>query len=264
MACSETLLPTVAAFAVAVLALNMVKLGIVASPLIVFIASLVTFLPGGILAVATMDLAYADIVSGASRFVLGLVQLLFLVLGVIIAASLAGLPPEQLLVESSDERLVTWALWLGVLCFGVGNMLHYSAEPRALPWMLLVLGIAMAAQLGGYAAFGGYVSGFIGALFVTLVSYLIQYRLGGPAAMVTFLPGLWLLVPGSLGLGPAWPNTRHRQPSCRTRELFDDVVLDRRHCAGVIDGRRRLQRPVDLIFRHAGSMAESVRRRFGR
>ena len=259
----ETLLPTVAAFAVAVLALNMVKFGIVASPLIVLIASLVTFLPGGILAVATMDLAYADIVSGASRFVLGLVQLLFLVLGVIIAASVAGLPPEQLLVESSDERLVSWALWLGVLCFGVGNMLHYSAEPRALPWMLLVLAIAMAAQLGGNAAFGGYVSGFIGALVVTLVSYLIQYRLGGPAAMVTFLPGLWLLVPGSLGLlGLAEFATDNHLAGLEnfSTTLFSIVAI----ALGSLMGAGIYNVLFDPIFRHAGSMAESVRRRFGR
>ena len=259
----ETLLPTVAAFAVAVLALNMVKFGIAASPLIVLISSLVTFLPGGILAVATMDLAYADIVSGASRFVLGLVQLLFLVLGMIIAASLAGLPPERLLVETSDERLVSWALWLGVLCFGVGNMLHYSAEPRALPWMLLVLAIAMAAQLAGNAAFGGYVSGFIGALFVTLVSYLIQYRLGGPAAMVTFLPGLWLLVPGSLGLlGLAEFATDNHLAGLEnfSATLFSIVAI----ALGSLMGSGLYNVFFDPIFRRAGSMAESVRRRFGR
>src|SRR5664279_900430 len=43
----ETLLPTVASFVVAALALAMVKYGIPASPLRVLIASLVTFLPGG-------------------------------------------------------------------------------------------------------------------------------------------------------------------------------------------------------------------------
>ncbi len=196
----ETLLPTAAAFVVAALVLTMVKYGVVTSPLRVLIAALVTFLPGGVLAVATMDLAYADMVSGASRFVAGLVQLLFLVLGMTIAASLIGLPPEQLLVEQTDEMLVSWALWVGVLCFGLGTLLHFGAAPSALPWMLLVLALGMAAQLAGNAAFGGYMSGFVGALVVTPVSYLIQYRLHGPAAMITFLPALWLLVPGSLGL----------------------------------------------------------------
>ena len=43
-----------------------------------------------------MDLAYADIVSGASRFVLGLVQLLFLVLGMIIAGKRVTRVPQSL------------------------------------------------------------------------------------------------------------------------------------------------------------------------
>jgi uncharacterized membrane protein YjjP (DUF1212 family) len=259
----ETLLPTVAAFVVAAVALTLVKYGIAASPLRVLIASLVTFLPGGILAVATMDLAYADMVSGASRFVAGLVQLLFLVLGMTIAASLVGLPPERLLVEPVVEHLVPWAAWLGVACFGVGNLLHYSAAPRALPWMLVVLAIAMAAQLAGNAAFGGYMSGFVGALFITPVAYLIQYRLGGPAAMVTFLPALWLLVPGSLGLiGLTELASDDHLAGVEnfTTTLFSIVAI----ALGSLVGSGVYNALFDPIFRRAGSMAKSVRRRWRR
>ena len=35
---------------------------------------------------------------------------------------------------------------------------------------------------------------------MTPVAYWIQRRPGAPPALVTFLPGFWLLVPGSLGL----------------------------------------------------------------
>jgi uncharacterized membrane protein YjjB (DUF3815 family) len=37
-------------------------------------------------------------------------------------------------------------------------------------------------------------------LVATPLGYLIQLRFKGPPAMVTFLPGFWLLVPGALGL----------------------------------------------------------------
>ena len=247
----ETLLPTVAAFVVAAVALTFVKYGIAASPLRLLIASLVTFLPGGVLAIAIMDLAYGDIVSGASRFITGIVQLLFLVLGMTIAASLVGLPAEQLLVEFPDQRLVPWALWFGVLCFGVGTALHYSAAPRALPWILVVLAVAMGGQLLGNAAFGGYMSGFVGALAVTPVAYLIQYRLGGPAAMITFFPALWLLVPGSLGLVGLAEFAGAQSPG-GDRELHHDAVLDRRHRAGLADRFRHLQRALRSHLRARG------------
>ncbi|MEO8754219.1 MAG: threonine/serine exporter family protein [Casimicrobiaceae bacterium] len=259
----ETLLPTAAAFVVAALVLMMVKYGVVASPLRVLIASLVTFLPGGILAVATMDLAYADMVSGASRFVTGLVQLLFLVLGMTIAASLVGLPPEQLLVEKANEALVSWALWVGVLCFGAGTLLHYGAAPRALPWMLLVLAVGMAAQRAGNAAFGGYMSGFVGALVVTPVCYLIQYRLRGPAAMITFLPALWLLVPGSLGLiGLAELAGDDHLAGVEnfSTTLFSIAAI----ALGSLTGSGIYNALFDPVFRHADSMAETVRRRLSR
>ncbi|MET0202744.1 MAG: hypothetical protein ABW276_00395, partial [Casimicrobiaceae bacterium] len=45
-----------------------------------------------------------------------------------------------------------------------------------------------------------YAGGFFGALAMTTVAYFVQHRLGGPPAVVTFPPGLWLLVPGALGL----------------------------------------------------------------
>jgi len=47
---------------------------------------------------------------------------------------------------------------------------------------------------------GSEVSGFFGMLVATPLGYLIQTRLRGPPAMVTFLPAFWLVVPGSLGL----------------------------------------------------------------
>ncbi len=259
----ETLLPTASAFVTAALALTLVQYGIETSPQRIVIAALVTFLPGGVLAVATMDLAYADVVSGASRFVTGIVHLLFLVLGITIAASLVGLPPERLLAEAANEALVPWAAWLGAVAFGTGCMLHYGAAPRALPWILLALAVALTAQVAGNAAFGGYMSGFVGALFVTPVAYLIQYRLHGPAAMVTFFPALWLLVPGALGFVGlteiASDNPLAGVENFSTA-LFTIVAI----ALGSLVGAGIYNAFFDPIFRRARSVAKSVRRRFWR
>jgi uncharacterized membrane protein YjjB (DUF3815 family) len=48
--------------------------------------------------------------------------------------------------------------------------------------------------------FGGVMSAFIGALLMTPVAMFAATRPSGPPALVGFLPGFWLLVPGALGL----------------------------------------------------------------
>jgi uncharacterized membrane protein YjjB (DUF3815 family) len=69
-----------------------------------------------------------------------------------------------------------------------------------LPWLLLVLLIALAGQAAGSQIAGGYLAGFFGALAMTPVAYAIQRWPSAPPAMVSILPAYWLLVPGALGL----------------------------------------------------------------
>jgi uncharacterized membrane protein YjjB (DUF3815 family) len=56
------------------------------------------------------------------------------------------------------------------------------------------------AQWFGNLMLGGYLSGFVGALVLTVVAYLVERAPSGPPALVSFLPGFWLLVPGALTL----------------------------------------------------------------
>jgi uncharacterized membrane protein YjjP (DUF1212 family) len=256
-----TLLPTVAAFVVALVSLLAAQHGFAASPIYVLVASLVTFLPGGTLAIATVELAYGDIVSGGTRFVSGLLQLVFLVLGMLAAASLVGLPPERLLTPGPEGAVRSWAPWLGVLLFGVGHVLHYAARLRALPWMLALLCVAQAGQLVGNAAFGGYMSGFFAAMLITPASYFVQYRLGGPPSMVTFTPALWLLVPGSLGLigmAELVGNDRLAGVENFVATLFSIVAIG----LGSVIGTGVYNAFFEPVFQRAGTMANVMLRYF--
>jgi uncharacterized membrane protein YjjB (DUF3815 family) len=88
----------------------------------------------------------------------------------------------------------------GVAVFVVGVFVHFSAPPRSLPWMLVVVFAAFAGQRLTAAAGASEISGFVGMLAATLLGNLIENRFRGPPSMVTFLPSFWLLVPGVLGL----------------------------------------------------------------
>jgi uncharacterized membrane protein YjjB (DUF3815 family) len=169
-------------------------------PLHALVPPLVTFLPGGMLTLGMVELAYGDMVSGASRLIGGFVQLVLLAFGLAAGAVLVGYTPNDLIYSAGQYEHVIEAPWAGVLVFGLGVYLHFSAPRNSLPWILLVLLIAFAAQQIAVGFFGSEISGFFGTLVATPLSYLIQLRFRGPPATVTFLPTFWLLVPGALGL----------------------------------------------------------------
>jgi uncharacterized membrane protein YjjP (DUF1212 family) len=196
-------LPVVAAAIVSGLVFLAVERGLPVDPLHALVPPLIAFLPGGMLTLAMVELAYGDMVSGASRLVAGFVQLVLLAFGLAVGAVLVGYRPENLVDASQAAITPPWALlapWLGVLVFGTGAYLHFSAPQRSLLWMLLVLLVTFATQQAAARFSGSAGSGFFGMLVVTPLGYLIQLRFRGPPAMVTFLPSFWLLVPGALSL----------------------------------------------------------------
>jgi uncharacterized membrane protein YjjB (DUF3815 family) len=151
------------------------------------------------LAIATMEIAAGQMVSGASRLVNGFVQLGLLAFGIVAGGTLAGAPPAEL-VDHRVAGLGPWAGWVGVIVFAAGLWLHFSAPLRSIPWMLLVLYIAFAGQAAGGAVFGGHFSEFFGAVAMTPAVLWVERLPGGPPKLVTFLPAFWLLVPGATGL----------------------------------------------------------------
>jgi uncharacterized membrane protein YjjP (DUF1212 family) len=193
-------LSVVSAALVSVLVFLAVKQGLPVDPQYALVPPLVTFLPGAMLTFGMVELAYGDMVSGSSRLITGLVQLVLLTFGLAVGAALVGYRPEDLAEATLGRAGSPWAPWAGVVVFGIGVFLHFSAPRRSLGWMLAVLLLAFAAQQLAAGLLGNEVSGFFGMLVATPLGYLIQKGLKGPPSMVTFLPSFWLFVPGALGL----------------------------------------------------------------
>lgn len=193
-------MPVIAAALVSALVFYAVRRGLPVDPIHVLVPPLVTFLPGAMLTLGMVELAYGDMVSGTSRLTTGFVHLVLLAFGLAAGAALVGYDPYALLKSTTQVVTVPWAPWLGVVVFGLGVYFHFSAPPKSLPWMLLVLLLVFMAQRLSAGLFGGEISGFFGMLVATVLGYTIQIHLKGPPAMVTFLPSFWLVVPGVLGL----------------------------------------------------------------
>jgi uncharacterized membrane protein YjjP (DUF1212 family)/uncharacterized membrane protein YjjB (DUF3815 family) len=193
-------LPVIAATTVSALVFLAIRNGLDVDPLHALVPPLVTFLPGAMLTLGMVELAYGDMVSGSSRLIAGFVQLVLLAFGLGIGARLVGYSPEDMVYSATNYVNVPFAGWVGVLVFGLGVYLHFSAPKNSFHWLLLVLFLAFCAQRLATIFIGSEISGFFGTLVATPLGYLIQLRFKGPPAAVTFLPSFWMLVPGALGL----------------------------------------------------------------
>lgn len=193
-------LPVIAATTVSAMVFLAIRNGLAVDPVHALVPPLVTFLPGAMLTLGMVELAYGDMVSGSSRLIAGLVQLILLAFGLGIGAGLIGYSPQDLMNAASHYVRLPVAGWVGVLVFGLGVYLHFSAPRNSLHWMILILLVAFSAQRLATTFLGSEISGFFGTLVATPLGYLIQLRYKGPPAAVTFLPSFWLLVPGALGL----------------------------------------------------------------
>jgi uncharacterized membrane protein YjjP (DUF1212 family) len=199
-AASQALLPVAAAFMVTGITYLLAGEGWANANLRTMIAPLVTFLPGAALTMSVIEIAAAQMVTGASRLVYGSLQLVLLAFGIVSAAQAFAQPLAPSLVDVPVNLIGWWAPWLGVVVFGIGVAVFHSAPQHTLPGLFLVLLVAFVGQQIGSALFGGYVGGFIGAFAMTPAARLVERTNFGPPALVSFLPGFWLLVPGAIGL----------------------------------------------------------------
>jgi len=167
------------------------------TPYVVTLAGLIVLLPGLTLTVAMTELAARHLVSGSARLAGAVVTFLTLAFGVALgqrgAEALWGPAPAVLplpLPAWTDlAALVVNALALAVL---------FRAHPRDVPWIFGAAWIALAGTRLGSELLGPQLGAFLGAVLVGVAANLYGRLLCRPVA-VCQLPGLMLLVPGSLG-----------------------------------------------------------------
>jgi uncharacterized membrane protein YjjP (DUF1212 family) len=191
--------PTLVSFVVSLAVFALFDLYEGENPIRLLIPPLLIFLPGAKLTLGTIELAEGAVVSGTSRLMSGLVDLLLLATGIVAAASLIDLPQREL-VDRPAPQLGAWTLLPAVVLIALGYRYFSCATRRAVPWIMLVLSVALAAEQLAALVFSPAVSAFVAAAVMTPLVLAIDRRPSGPRAMVLFLPGFYLLVPGATGL----------------------------------------------------------------
>jgi uncharacterized membrane protein YjjP (DUF1212 family) len=191
--------PTLVSFVVSLVVFGLFDLYDGQNPIRLLIPPLLIFLPGAKLTLGTIELAEGAIVSGTSRLMSGLIDLLLLATAIVAAASLIDLPQRDLL-DRPAPQLGAWSLIPAVVLIAFGYRYFSCATRRSVPWIMLVLSVALAAERLASLVFSPAVSAFVAAAVMTPLVLAIDRRPAGPRAMVLFLPGFYLLVPGATGL----------------------------------------------------------------
>ncbi|HUH00732.1 MAG TPA: threonine/serine exporter family protein [Kofleriaceae bacterium] len=187
----------VAAFVAASAALGATHAGVPGSFRITIIAALIVLIPGLTLTVAMTELATRNLVSGTTRLTAAAIVFLEIAFGVALAEQVmtrwlgvaVGVPSASLPVWTEPIALLVAALSIAVL---------FHTHPRSLP------GVVVACVAGFYGArlgawlLGPQLGAGLGA-FIIAAGANAYARLADRPAMVPLIPGILLLVPGSLG-----------------------------------------------------------------
>jgi uncharacterized membrane protein YjjB (DUF3815 family) len=161
------------------------------------LASLVVLFPGMVLTTAMQELTVGHLTSGTTRLFSAVTTFLSIGFGFAFAAALvsqvAGAPPLQAI-----DRLPRWTEWLALVVASVSFALLLKAEPRDLGWIVVAAAVGyFTSRLGG-RWLGPELGTFAGAFAVGMGSNLYARRFDKPEA-ITEVPGILILVPGSIG-----------------------------------------------------------------
>lgn len=164
---------------------------------VLVLASLIVLFPGLSLTVAMIELATRHLASGTARLGGAFTSLLLLAFGVALGRALA----QTLFVvgpEPEPAVLPDWAILATLAGSPLALAVLFQARPREFGWIIVSATLGTLAGRLGVDAFGPQLGSLIGAILVGLLANLYTQLHDRPAS-VPLMPGLLVLVPGSLG-----------------------------------------------------------------
>lgn len=195
-----------AAFVVTTLALAIDVLARTGTGYATSLAGLVILLPGLTFTIALTELSTRHLSSGTARLSGALVVFLGLGFGVALGAKFGtsiGHELRDLLGRDGGDWLSRavlprWSEWLALLIAPLSFAVLLNADKRDTGWIVLTCAAAYLTSRYAGASMGEELGAFLGAFVVSAGSNLAA-RFFNRNAMVTQVPGLLILVPGSIG-----------------------------------------------------------------
>jgi uncharacterized membrane protein YjjP (DUF1212 family) len=190
------LVPTLGALLVSTLAVTSARLGFGTSTPVVTLAGLILLIPGLAVVVAMNELGTGNLVSGTSRLTGAAMVFLQLAFGTALGQRIGATWAATPVVESPP--LPGWFLYVALVIVPLTCVVLFQARARDAGWIAIACWIAFAGARGGAALLGPEFGAGVGAWVLGSFSNAVARFFNRPALM-PLLPGLLLLVPGSLG-----------------------------------------------------------------
>jgi uncharacterized membrane protein YjjP (DUF1212 family) len=186
-----------AAFLISAAAVGLARLVGPLSMFVATLAGLIVLMPGLLLTTAITELATRHLASGTLRLSSAFMTLLGIVFGVALGTRV-GVAVFGSPVTAAATALPFWAAVLAILLASVCSVVILRADPRDAPWIIAAGVLGVAAGRLGAVKLGLELGMFAAAFGVALASSAYERWLHRPAPVV-LVPGILLLVPGSIG-----------------------------------------------------------------
>lgn len=187
----------IAAFIASFLAAAIGALVLPLSGFLATLAGLIVLVPGLTLTIAMTEISTRHLVSGTAR----LSGAVMLFLGIAFGVALGGTLGQRAFgpaIVAQPMLLPAWTNLLALATAALGFVVLLRAEPVDAPWIMLAGGLGFYGSRIGAAALGPELGTFVGALTAGIASN-VYARVRDRPATVALVPGILLLVPGSIG-----------------------------------------------------------------
>jgi uncharacterized membrane protein YjjP (DUF1212 family) len=227
----ERVFELLAAFIASLLAAAIATTGFTVSVFLVTLSGVIVLIPGLALTTAMTELSTRHLASGTARFMGALVLLLGIAFGIALGAKTAALAigtPHS----SAVVPLPEWTLLLSLLISPLGFAVLLKAERRDIPWIVAAGIVAFAGARVGSNALGPELGAFVGGVTAGVGSNWYA-RLTNRPSQITLVPGLLLLVPGSVGLS-SLASLLDRNVTVGIENAFQTVLIAVSLVAGIL------------------------------
>jgi len=204
------------------------------------VAGLVVLLPGMTFTTGLIELSTRHLTSGTARLSGALVTFLGLGFGVALGTKLGAAVGDWLVlhhvaIQIANTAVPWWVEGAGVLLAPLCFTVLLQADAKEAPWIVLAAATAYLTSGVAGRALGEELGAFLGALMVSAGSTFIARR-RDTTPIVTIVPGLLILVPGSIGLRSVTSFSQQKTVT-GIEAAFKVILIGISLAAGVLAGR---------------------------